>query len=131
MTVVLKEYVLARSTVTFPKFLDDSDATFAGGQPSYHYYTRDHLGNNRTVVSHGGSLEQVNHYYPFGAVYSDAGTNDALQRYKYNGKELDRMHGMNLYDYGARSYDPLLCRFTQTDPMAEKYYDVNKFYLLK
>lgn len=27
--------------------------------------------------------------------------------------------------------DPLLCRFTQTDPMAEKYYDVNKFYLLK
>ena len=102
-------------------------ATFAGGQPAYHYYTCDHLGNNRTVVSHGGSLEQVNHYYPFGAVYSDAGMNDALQRYKYNGKELDRMHGMNLYDYGARSYDPLLCRFTQTDRFSDKYPWVNPY----
>ena len=26
----------------------------------------------------------------------------ALQPYKYNGKELDRMHGLNLYDYGYR-----------------------------
>ena len=26
----------------------------------------------------------------------------ALQYYKYNGKELDRMHGLNLYDYGYR-----------------------------
>ena len=25
-----------------------------------------------------------------------------VQPYKYNGKELDRMHGLNTYDYGAR-----------------------------
>ena len=25
-----------------------------------------------------------------------------VQPYKYNGKELDLMHGLNTYDYGAR-----------------------------
>ena len=29
-------------------------------------------------------------------------TNHNQQRYKYNGKELDRMHGLDWYDYGAR-----------------------------
>ena len=99
----------------------------ANGQPTYHYYTKDHLGNNRAVVNHNGTVEQVVHYYPFGAVYSDAGTADALQRYKYNGKELDRMHGLNQYDYGARNYDPLMCRFTQMDPLAEEYYNVSPY----
>ena len=32
----------------------------------------------------------------------------SLQPYKYNGKELDLMHGLNTYDYGARQYDPIL-----------------------
>ena len=75
----------------------------------------------------GFVVEQTVHYYPFGAVYSDAGTDDALQPYKYNGKELDRMHGLNQYDYGARNYDPLLCRFTQLDPMAENYYETSPY----
>lgn len=110
------------------KFLFEGGyATFANGQPVYHYYTKDHLGNNRAVVNQNGTIEQIVHYYPFGAVYSDAGTNDGLQRYKYNGKELDRMHGLNLYDYGARNYDPLLCRFTQIDPLCEKYYSMNPY----
>ncbi len=43
------------------------------------------------------------------------------QQYKYNGKELERMRGLNLYDYGARFYDPATCRFTTVDPHAEKY----------
>ena len=100
--------------------LDGGYATIVNNQATYHYYTKDHLGNNRAVVNHStGAIEQVTHYYPFGAIYSDVGTNDALQRYKYNGKELDRMHGLNQYDYGARNYDPLMCRFTQFDPLAE------------
>ena len=44
-----------------------------------------------------------------------------LQRYKYNGKELDRMHGLNLYDYHARQYDGAGVRFTTMDPLCEKY----------
>lgn len=110
------------------KFLFEGGyATIANGQPTFHYYTKDHLGNNRAVVNHNGTVEQVVHYYPFGAIYGDVGTDDALQRYKYNGKELDRMHGLNQYDYGARNYDPLMCRFTQMDPMAENYYNVSLY----
>ena len=30
-----------------------------------------------------------------------------MQSNKYNGKELDLMHGLNTYDYGARQYDPI------------------------
>lgn len=71
--------------------------------------------------------EQRNHYYPFGAIYGDLAYNDGLQKYKYNGKELDRMHGLNFYDYGARQYDPLLGMFTQMDPLAEKYYGISPY----
>lgn len=32
----------------------------------YHYFLRDHQGNNRVVVSQDRTVEEVNHYYPFG-----------------------------------------------------------------
>ena len=37
-----------------------------------------------------------------------------------NGKELDLMHGLNTYDYGARQYDPILARWDRVDPLCEK-----------
>lgn len=36
-----------------------------------------------------------------------------------NGKELDLMHGLNTYDYGARQYDPILAKWDRVDPLAE------------
>ena len=42
-------------------------------------------------------------------------------KYRYNGKEWQEDLGLNRYDYGARSYLPELSRFTQIDPLAEKY----------
>ena len=65
----------------------------------YHYYLQDHQGNNRVVITQNGTVEETNHYYPFGGVF--ASTND-VQAYKYNGKELDTKKGLNWYDYGAR-----------------------------
>lgn len=47
---------------------------------------------------------------------NDAARDDA---YKYNGKEWDET--MGLYDYGARWYDPVVGRWGQVDPLAEKY----------
>lgn len=41
---------------------------------------------------------------------------------KYNGKEEDRMHGLNSYDYSVRHYEPDKGRFTTVDPLAEKFY---------
>ena len=42
-------------------------------------------------------------------------------RYQYNGKELEKDLGINLYDYGARWYDAAVGRFTTTDPRATDY----------
>lgn len=40
-------------------------------------------------------------------------------KYKYNGKELQDELGLNVYDLGARLYDPALARFMVQDPMAD------------
>ncbi|MDE6152429.1 MAG: hypothetical protein K2G12_10665, partial [Prevotella sp.] len=56
-----------------------------------------------------------------------AGTSPSLQHYKYNGKELDRMHGLDWYDYGARNYDPVILQWDRPDPLAEKYYPVSPY----
>lgn len=104
--------------------------TLSGSTPTYHYYLKDHQGNNRVVTSWNGSkwiVEQVNHYYPFGGVYEENTANSGIQNYKYNGKELDRMHGLDWYDYGARNYDAAIGRFTTMDPLAEKYYGISPY----
>ena len=40
-------------------------------------------------------------------------------RYQYSGKEFDRMNGLDLYDFHALQYDPVLGRFTTPDPSAK------------
>lgn len=87
----------------------------------YHYYIQDHQGNNRVVIDQDGNVEEVNDYYPFGGLISSSVSN-AVQPYKYNGKELDRKNGLDWYDYGARMYDAALGRWHAVDPMSEKYY---------
>ena len=88
----------------------------------YHYYLKDHQGNNRVVVGQNGSVEEVNHYYPFGGTFAST---SSVQPYKYNGKELDRQGGLDWYDYGARHYDVALGRWHVVDPMAEEYYGIS------
>ena len=88
--------------------------------------TPDHLGNNRVVANANGTVEQVNHYYPYGGLTGES-TGGSVQPYKYNGKELERMNGLDLYDYGARWMDAALGRFTTIDPMCEKYYDISPY----
>ena len=98
----------------------------SGTIPTYHYDIQDHLGNNRVVFNQSGTVEQANHYYPFGMTFGE-GTENSDNRYKYNGKELDRMHGLDLYDYGARHYDAAIGRWGVIDPLAEKYYSVSPY----
>jgi RHS repeat-associated protein len=104
--------------------IDGGYVTFSGSTPVYHYYLKDHLGNNRVVCSASGTVEQINHYYPFGGLFGESTSGDT-QRFKYNGKELDRMHGLDWYDYGARHMDGM--RFTTIDPLAEKYYNISPY----
>ncbi len=83
---------------------------------TYYYYMKDHQGNNRAVVNSSGTVQETNHYYPFGGLFA---ANGSVQPYKYNGKEIDTKKGLNLYDYGARHYDAALGRFTTIDPKSE------------
>jgi RHS repeat-associated protein len=112
---------------------------------NYVYNYTDHLGNMRlsyTFDQDKGQLAvlQENHYYPFGMKHLNYGVSDTGYKkdeitgqlyavikpvatnkfkYKYNGKEYQDELNLNLYDYGARNYDPALGRWMNIDPLAE------------
>ena len=132
------DYLLGGSLVMYNGMIDKVlfDGGYAKGSPmssgygfTLYYYNKDHLGNNREMLNASGTVQQVTNYYPFGAPYADpaAVQGSSLQPYKYNGKELELKHGLNTYDYGARQYDPILCRWDRMDPLCEKYYPISPY----
>ena len=70
------------------------------------------------------TMVESNEYYPYGGLFSAAAS---AQPYKYGSKELDRTHGLDLYDSEARWYDSLLGRTSTMDPKSEKYYDLSPY----
>jgi len=114
--------------VSYPQQKTPLDPTYGSDKkPAWHYYLKDHLGSNRVVMSASGTPEQINHYYPYGGLMGESQNITSSQRYKYNGKELDRTHDLDWYNYGARMYDAALARWTTVDPLAEKYPDVSPY----
>ena len=99
----------------------DQYATFNtnGAVDGWHYYVSDYMGNNRMVVNKNGTVEQVTHYYPYGGVIGDISTNESLQRYKFEGKELDRTFGLDNYDIHARQYFSMAPSWDRIDPLTE------------
>ena len=91
----------------------------------FHFYIKDHQGNVRVVADETGKVDEVNDYYPFGGLMSNACNN--VQLYKYNDKELDRKGGLDWYDYGARHYDAMIGRWCAVDSLAEKYNSFNVY----
>ena len=92
----------------------------------YHYYINDYQGNVRAVVDGSGTLEEVNSYYPYGALMG-GGIANGVQPYKYGGKELDRQAGIDWYDSHARWYDSLIGQTPTQDRLAEKYYSISPY----
>ncbi|QKJ30363.1 RHS repeat-associated core domain-containing protein [Mucilaginibacter mali] len=91
-----------------------------GGNYTYQYNLKDHLGNDRvSFYSNSGTATvlQEDEYYSFGLRHGlyDASNNN---RYLYNGKEI-QTDLANQYDYGARFYDPVIGRWTSVDPLVE------------
>ena len=97
-----------------------------GGGIAMHFYVKDHLGSNRLVVDGNGNIEEVNHYYPFGALMGDR-CGVSRNKYKYIGKELDTMYGWNMQDHEARWYDPVLGIWHSIDMLAEKAYNISPY----
>ena len=114
---------------------------------NYVYNLTDHLGNVRVSYAWddvNNKLKTVNedHYYPFGLQHNGynkppkditggigeveigiglgTSSGSANYKYKYNGKELQDELNLNLYDYGARNYDPAIGRWFNIDPLAEQ-----------
>ena len=71
-------------------------------------------------------LQRMN-YYPFGGMYEAEDVTNNAMPWKFGGKELDQMHGLDLYDFHARPYDARLGQFTMMDPKAEDYYEVSPY----
>ena len=89
---------------------------------AYHFFLTDHVGSVRVVASASGVAEEYNHYYPLGGLLSTSTSSTGIQPLKYQGKEWAGAKGLNLYDFGARRYDPATGRWLSQDPLAEKYY---------
>ncbi len=114
------------------------------GNWKYNYFLKDHLGNTRNLLSsyylnntstalptssspidyYPFGMEVTQVYDPYSEEYSASYMAGAVTPYLYNGKEMDRMHGLNMLDYGARWRE--LCWMT-VDPLCEKYYSVSPY----
>ncbi|WP_298303785.1 DUF6443 domain-containing protein [Flavobacterium sp.] len=130
--------------------------TVVNGQNTYNYVFNylDHLGNVRLSYSLNPqnstlTILEENHYYPFGLKHSgynmdrrqyvDAQgatikpcTNCSLgYNFKVTVKEWQNELNLNLYDFGARNYDPAIGRWMNIDPLAEKYFDLSTYNYVK
>lgn len=115
---------------------------FKNNQYLYTYQYKDHLGNVRLTYRDGyknhpteenpknGTIEvteiiEENNYYPFGLKhkgYNELADYSVTNKYKYaySGMEWQPELGLDLYDFGARNYDPAIGRWLNIDPLAEE-----------
>ena len=102
----------------------DGYATYRQNVPAevldFHFFVRGHQGSVTAVIGRE-SAEQLTRYYPFGGLMTQDCMGEGVSADKYTGKRLDRMHGLDWYDFGARQYDPVYGRFAGIDPLCEKY----------
>lgn len=125
----------------YVKVTEDSNSTYF----NYIFTYTDHLGNIRlkyTEDPQTGELTilEENHYYPYGLTHEGYNGNHKMfvldptasitlidvtpdlsdpHQYKFNGMEWQDEFDVNVYDFGARNYDPALGRWMNIDPLAE------------
>ncbi|WP_158605955.1 RHS repeat-associated core domain-containing protein [Taibaiella sp. KBW10] len=84
--------------------------------------------DNVQVSHYSGQVLEEDHYYPFGlAITENNNTISTPQPYKYQGKELEKGFGLEMYDFSARMVDPQLARTWQLDPHADRYTHISPY----
>ena len=80
-------------------------------------------------VTHTKSpIIQTEDYYAFGLTFNSyQRENSLLNKYQYNGKELQTDFSLNWLDYGARMYQPEIGRWSAIDPLSEKYFSLSSY----
>ncbi|WP_281925798.1 RHS repeat domain-containing protein, partial [Flavobacterium collinsii] len=100
-----------------------------GSSYNYVYQYKDHLGNIRLSYDKTLAIKEESNYYPFGLKHEGYNTvkTGVENKYRFGGKELQDELGLNMYDFGARNYDPALGRWMNIDPLAEKYPNISPY----
>jgi RHS repeat-associated protein len=91
--------------------------------------------DNLQVTHERARLIEENHYYAYGLKIAgissrklpDAAEAHIKNEYLYNDKELIDDADLNWYDYGFRSYDAQIGRFTQLDPLTDDYPELTNY----
>lgn len=84
------------------------------------YFIADQIGSTRVVTNTEGTATAYYEYTPFGVMQSTGDTGPSGTDYTFSGKEKQRFD--DVYDFGARLYDPRNAIWNAPDPKAEKYY---------
>jgi len=85
-------------------------------QKKIHYSHSDRLASVSAVTTLKNSqivIEKQTHYLPFGEELKDLSDASTIEKFGYTSQEREKI--TELYDYGARYYDPILRRFFTAD----------------
>ncbi len=80
--------------------------------------------DNLVIITNEGPVMEEDHYYPFGLLIhpiSTTGSGRLKNNYKFQGQELNDNFDVYYYEFKYRQHDLQIGRFTQIDPLSDKY----------
>ena len=98
----------------------DGIADSRDGQPldAYVFYHGDHLASTTLLTNMAGVVLSRTLYRPFGTSIEEVG---ATPEFGFTGQRFEEE--LEIYDYGARFYDPDIARFLSSDAIVPQYED--------